>query len=426
MTDLRSRVVLEADGQMKTGRDVAIACLLGAEEFGFGTAPLVVCGCIMMRVCHLNTCPAGVATQDPELRKKFKGDPQHVINFFMFVAEELRKIMAELGFRTVTEMIGRVDKLKVNNSFGHGKTKGLDFSRILYKPEADPSHGVHFSKNQDHGLAKALDNKLIELAKPALLKRKKVKIDLPLRNTNRTTGTMLSSEISRKFGEEGLPEDTIEINFTGSAGQSFAAFAVRGLTMRVEGDANDYFCKGLSGARVIIYPAKNSTYPAEENILIGNVALYGATGGELFARGKAGERFCVRNSGATAIVEGVGDHGCEYMTGGVAVILGSTGRNFAAGMSGGIAYVLDEDGEFALNKCNKQMVDLEGLIKSDEIAKLHKLILKHYNYTGSTVAQKLLDNWNESIHKFVKIMPIEYKNALRRLANEGKEPVSLA
>lgn len=426
MNDLRSRVVLEADGQMKTGRDVAIACLLGAEEFGFGTAPLVVCGCIMMRVCQLNTCPAGVATQAPELRKNFTGKPEHVVNFFHFVAEEIREIMAKLGFRTVNEMIGRVDKLRFNNQDSHWKTKGLDFSRILHKTEVDENVGVYCNKKQYHGIDKALDKSMLTKVKSALENGKKISFDQKIQNTNRTVGTIISSEISKKFGEEGLPEDTIEINCAGSAGQSFAAFGAKGLTMRVAGDANDYFGKGLSGAKIIIYPPKKSTFQPGETILIGNVALYGATGGQMYVRGKAGERFCVRNSGAIAVTEGVGDHGCEYMTGGIAVILGETGRNFAAGMSGGIAYVLDEDGDFALHKCNKEMVDLEGLTKPDEIATLHELIKKHHEYTGSDVAKGLLDKWGESIHKFVKIMPTEYKKALERLANEEKEPVSVA
>lgn len=424
--NLRSRVVIETDGQMKTGRDVAIACLLGAEEFGFGTAPLVVSGCIMMRVCHLNTCPAGVATQDPELRKKFTGKPEHVVNFFHFVAQELREIMAKLGFRTINEMIGRVDKLKPRKMIHHWKAKTVDFNKILHYPEAGESVGRYCMHKQDHGIDKAIDNRLIKLAEPALKNREKVVIEQKIYNTNRTVGTMLSAEISRHHGEEGLPEDTITINCDGAAGQSFGAFAAKGLTLNVSGDANDYLGKGLSGAKIIVHPPKQSTFKAEENILIGNVALYGATSGQLFARGKAGERFCVRNSGATAVVEGVGDHGCEYMTGGIAIILGPTGRNFAAGMSGGVAYVLDEDGSFARHHCNLEMVELEGLVKPDEVALVHELVEKHFQYTGSELAKDVLSKWNHALHHFVKVMPIEYKKALARLAEENKEPMSVA
>ncbi|MBN1488931.1 MAG: glutamate synthase large subunit [Phycisphaerae bacterium] len=418
LNDLRSRIVVECDGQLKTGRDVAIACLLGAEEFGFATAPLVVSGCILMRKCHLNTCPVGVATQDPELRKKFAGKPEHVINYLHFVAEELRRIMARLGFRTIDEMVGRADKLDVRPAVDHYKARGLDLSRILHKPEVPAHIGTHCSEPQDHGLDKALDHELIRQAEPALAHGRKVTIDLPIRNINRTIGTMLSSEISKRYGEEGLPENTITIRCTGSAGQSFCAFAARGLLVRVDGDANDYFCKGLSGATVVIEPPPESTFVPEENILIGNVALYGATSGNVFIRGIAGERFCVRNSGARAVVEGVGDHGCEYMTGGRAVILGGTGRNFAAGMSGGIAYVLDEVGDFGRFRCNLEMVELEKVTDADDIAELRELIEEHYHHTSSTVARKVLDNWETMLAKFVKVMPTEYKRALERLAAE--------
>ncbi len=424
--DLRSRVVVEVDGQLKTGRDVAIACLLGAEEFGFATAPLVVCGCVMMRVCHLNTCSTGVATQDPELRKKFSGKPEYVINFFHFIAQDLREIMASLGYRTINEMVGQSQRLRPRADIENWKAKQIDFSRILHKPETSPEVGIFCTQGQYHGLDKALDNQLINLVQPALKKREKVVIDQIIKNTNRTVGTMLSAEITRLHGEEGLDEDTIIINCKGSAGQSFGAFAAHGLTLKVEGDANDYLGKGLSGGKLIVYPPKQSSFNAEENILIGNVALYGATSGQLFVRGKAGERFCVRNSGATAVVEGVGDHGCEYMTGGIAVILGATGRNFAAGMSGGIAYVLDESGLFARHNCNMEMVELEGLVKPDEVSLVHELVERHFQYTGSDVARRILNKWSESLHHFVKVMPIEYKRALLRLAEENKEPLSVA
>ena len=418
LNDLRSRIIVECDGQMKTGRDVAIACLLGAEEFGFATAPMITMGCVMMRKCHLNTCPVGIATQDPQLRKMFSGKPEHVINYFHFVAEEFRKIMARLGFRTVNEMIGKVEKLNVREAIDHWKAKGLDFSNILKKIEVPPGVGVYCMKKQDHGLEKALDHSLIEKAKPALESGERVEFSQKIRNINRTVGTLLSHEIAKRYGEAMLPEDTIVIHCQGSAGQSFCAFGAKGITMQVEGDANDYFCKGLSGAKVIIQPPEESTFVSEENILIGNVALYGATSGELYARGIAGERFCVRNSGARAVVEGVGDHGCEYMTGGRAAILGPTGRNFAAGMSGGVAYVLDEKGDFESCRCNTEMVDLESVTDPNDVAELRKLIEKHYQYTGSTVAKSILDQWENKLSQFVKVMPVDYKKALERLAKE--------
>ncbi len=426
LNDLRSRIIVECDGQLKTGRDVAIACLLGAEEFGFSTAPLVSMGCIMMRVCHLNTCPVGVATQDPELRAKFRGQPEHVINFFYFVAEEVRNIMAGLGFRKINEMVGHVEKLDTSTAFDHWKARGLDFSKILYKPEVPANVGVYCSQEQDHGLEKALDHRLLELAAPALERREHVEIDLPIRNINRTVGTILSSEISRRYGEAGLAGDTIVINCTGSAGQSFCAFGAGGLTMTVAGDANDYFCKGLSGAKVAIFPPPASTFEPQENILIGNVALYGATAGEMYARGIAGERFCVRNSGAWAVVEGVGDHACEYMTGGRTVVLGMTGRNFAAGMSGGVAYVLDEVGDFEKHRCNLQMVGLEDVAEADDIDELRRMIENHHRYTGSTVAQRVLDNWDELLPNFVKVIPTDYKKALQRLAEEQEHEEQVA
>lgn len=424
--DLRDRVVLEADGQMKTGRDVAIAALLGAEEYGFGTAPLVVLGCIMMRVCHLNTCPAGIATQDPELRKKYSGKPEYLQNYFHFVAEEVREIMAQLGFRTMDEMIGQTDRLTVRDKKHIWKAKSVNLDLLLQKPQPKKGSSLRNTQTQDHGLDKALDNELIALAQPALDEGKRVTIDKPIANVHRTVGTLLSKEISKRYGEEGLPDDTLQINCVGSAGQSFAAFGARGITFRVEGDANDYFGKGLSGANLILYPPQKANFTAEKNIILGNVALYGATEGQLYARGKAGERFCVRNSGATAIIEGVGDHGCEYMTGGKVVILGPTGQNFAAGMSGGIAYVLDEDGEFAKHRCNKEMVELEGLSKPDEIAEIYDLISNHQKFTESPVAQNIIENWDRYLHKFVKIIPTEYKKALEKLANEQKEPMSVA
>jgi glutamate synthase (NADPH/NADH) large chain len=420
LNDLRSRIVVECDGQLKTGRDVAIACLLGAEEFGFASAPLVASGCIMMRKCHLNTCPVGVATQNPELRKKFAGKPEHVINYFHFVAEELRRIMASLGFRTINEMVGCVDRLETRKAVDHWKARGLDFSKILYKPEVPPHIGTYCQQPQDHKLDKALDWQLIEKAAPALEHKQKVTIDLPIRNTNRTVGTMLSREISKRYEEAGLPDETITINATGSAGQSFCAFGARGLFIRIAGDANDYFCKGLSGAKVVIAPPPGSTFIPEKNILVGNVALYGATSGEVYARGIAGERFCVRNSGAKAVIEGLGDHGCEYMTGGRAVILGPTGRNFAAGMSGGIAYVLDDAGDFGQVRCNKEMVELEEVVLPDDVAELRALIENHYRYTDSRVARRVLDNWDVILARFVKVMPVDYKRALQRLATEAE------
>ncbi len=418
LNDLRSRIVVEVDGQVKTGRDVAVACLLGAEEFGFATAPMIVMGCVMMRKCHLNTCPCGVATQDPELRKKFSGKPEYLVNYFRFVAEELRQIMARLGFRTVDEMVGHVEKLETRKAIDHWKARGLDFSKILHKPNVPPHIGTRCMKVQHHGLENALDRTLIEQCEAALERRETVELDVPIRNINRTVGTMLSSEISRRYGEQGLAEDTITLNCTGSAGQSFCAFGARGLTIHVAGDANDYFCKGLSGAKVSLRPPDGSTFVAEENIICGNVALYGATAGEVYVRGIAGERFCVRNSGARAVVEGVGDHGCEYMTGGRAVVLGGTGRNFAAGMSGGIAYVLDQAGDFARYRCNREMVDLEQLDDPDEIAEVRAMIEAHHGYTQSAKAESVLANWDALLAKFVKVMPVDYRRALERLAKE--------
>ena len=410
MNDLRGRICVEADGQIKTGRDVAIAALLGAEEFGFATAALIASGCLMMRVCHLNTCPVGIATQDPELRKRFAGKPEHVINFMMFIAEEVREIMAQLGFRTVAEMVGRVDRLEVRDAVDHWKAKGVDLTHILHRPEVPPGIATHCVQQQEHGLEKALDNRLIELAKPALENGTPVQISMPIRNVNRTVCTMLSAEVSRRWGEAGLPPGTINFSFTGSAGQSFGAFMAHGIAVHLEGDANDYFGKGLSGGRIVVVPPGAATFRPEENIIVGNVSLYGATGGEVFLRGMAGERFCVRNSGATAVVEGVGDHGCEYMTKGVAIVLGKTGRNFAAGMSGGVAYVLDEDGTFE-TRCNKGMVGLEAL-GADDASVLRELIERHLSYTGSTLAKRILSQWAEYMKRFVKVMPTEYRKVL--------------
>jgi glutamate synthase (ferredoxin) len=415
LNNLRSRIVVETDGQLKTGRDVAIAALLGAEEFGFATAPLVTLGCIMMRVCHLNTCPVGVATQDPELRKKFTGDPAQVVNFMRFIAEELREIMARLGFRSVNEMIGRTDRLEVKKAIDHWKAKGLDFTPILYQPKVDPSVGRYCKILQDHGLDKALDNTtLLKLCEPALSKKQPVKASVPIRNTNRVVGTIVGSELTRRHGAKGLPDDTIHLKFTGSAGQSFGAFVPRGMTLELEGDANDYVGKGLSGGRIIVYPPAKSTFKPEENIIIGNVAFYGATAGEAFIRGMAGERFCVRNSGVNAVVEAVGDHGCEYMTGGRVVVLGPTGRNFAAGMSGGIAYVLDVKGIFPTN-CNKQMVDLERLESKDEIQLVRGMIERHVTHTASKLGRQILDLWEEMAPKFVKVIPKDYKRVLEAI-----------
>ncbi len=418
--DLRSRIVVETDGQLKTGRDVAVAILLGAEEFGFSTAPLITLGCIMMRKCHLNTCPVGIATQDPELRKKFTGKPEHVVNYFFFVAEELRRIMARLGFRSVNEMVGQSDALEVSEALDHWKTSGLDLTPILHKADAPDHHGLYCQIPQDHGLDKALDNELIERAEPALERGERVRIEIPIRNINRTVGTMLSSEIARRRGLDLLPDDTIHIKFTGSAGQSLAAFGAKGLTIEIEGDANDYFGKGLSGARLIIRPPRVATFKAEENVIVGNVSFYGATSGEAFVRGIVGERFCVRNSGVWVVVEGVGDHACEYMTGGRAIILGPTGRNFAAGMSGGTAYVLDEDGSFP-GRCNMEMVELERIEEAQENAEIHRMIERHAEYTDSPVARRVLGNWDALKPRFVKVMPTDYKRVLKEREQRAGE-----
>jgi glutamate synthase (NADPH/NADH) large chain len=416
MNNLRSRVVLQTDGQLKTGRDVAIAALLGAEEFGFATAPLITLGCIMMRKCHLNTCPVGIATQDPELRKKFAGKPEHVVNYLFMVAEEMRQIMAALGVRKVTDMVGRVDLLETDKAIKHWKASGLDLSAIL-APAKIIFEGtqVYQTIAQDHGLEKALDNQIIELAKDAIETGRKVHINLPVLNINRVVGTMLSNEVAKRWKEEMLPEDTINIKLTGSAGQSLGAWLAKGITIAVEGDANDYVGKGLSGGKIILYPPKNSTFKAEENIIAGNVNLYGATSGEAYIRGIAAERFAVRNSGATAVVEGIGDHGCEYMTGGRVVILGKTGRNFGAGMSGGVAYVWDKDKDLA-KQCNTETFELEAVSDAADIAELKTLISRHLEYTESTVAAQILANWDTALAQFVKVMPTDYKRVLNERA----------
>ena len=415
LNNLRSRIRVETDGQLKTGRDVVVAALLGAEEFGFATAPLVSLGCIMMRVCHLNTCPVGVATQDPVLRKNFTGDPAHAVNFMTFIAMEVRELMAQLGFRTINEMVGRVDRLEARKAVDHWKARGLDYSKILYAPPMPSSVGRFATETQDHGLEASLDMQvLLKLAAPALERKEKVYAEVPIRNVNRVVGTILGSEVTRLYGAEGLPEDTIRFKFKGSAGQSFGAFIPRGMTLTLEGDANDYVGKGLSGGRIIIHPSDAATFIPEQNMIIGNVALYGATSGEAYFRGMAGERFCVRNSGVKAVVESVGDHGCEYMTGGTVVVLGATGRNFAAGMSGGVAYVLDLQGDFA-SKCNKQMVELERLEGSAEIEELRQLIQQHVRFTHSQLAANLLENWEATVLKFVKVMPKDYKRVLQAL-----------
>ncbi|MBV8384201.1 MAG: glutamate synthase subunit alpha, partial [Planctomycetaceae bacterium] len=419
LNNLRDRIVVQTDGQLKTGRDVVVAALLGAEEYGFATAPLVVMGCIMMRVCHLDTCPVGIATQNPKLRAKFTGKVEHVVDYFKFVAQEVRELMAQLGFRTVDEMIGRSDLLDMKRAIGHYKAKGLDFSKIFYRPPVGPDVAVRKVRDQDHGLEKALDQALLPLAAPALERGEPVEIAMPIKNVHRTVGTILGSELSRRYGGAGLPDDTIRIKLHGSAGQSFGAFVPKGITLTLEGDANDYVGKGLSGGKVIVFPPKVSPFVPEDNIVIGNVALYGATGGRAFFRGRAGERFCVRNSGALAVVEGTGDHGCEYMTGGVAVVIGPTGRNFAAGMSGGSAFLYDEPGEFP-QRCNLEMVDLEPLREPEDIELVRDLLIQHAGYTGSTVAARILGDWESAIGKFVKVMPVDYRRVLEEQKKQAE------
>jgi glutamate synthase (NADPH) large chain len=412
MNDLRSRIRVQVDGKLQTGRDVVIGALLGAEEFGFSTAPLVAMGCIMMRKCHLNTCPVGIATQNPALRKKFEGTPENVINYFFFVAEEVREWMSKLGFRRMDEMIGRVDVIEMRGAIDHWKARGLDFSAILYNPQVPGKVGRRCTITQDHGLNEALDLSLMDQARAAIDHVTPVEFHMPIRNVHRTVGAMLSGEIARKHGSKGLPEDTVRISFKGSAGQSFGAFLTNGVTLTLEGDANDYVGKGLSGGKIIVYPPEQSTFAPEKNIVVGNTVLYGATSGEAYFSGVAGERFAVRNSGATAVVEGVGDHGCEYMTNGTVVVLGETGRNFAAGMSGGFAYVLDEAGDFSRFRCNKGGVDLEPLFESSDITRLEDLIRKHVAYTDSALGKRILGHWSAMLPKFVKVFPHEYKRVL--------------
>ena len=424
LNDLRSRVVLQTDGGLKTGRDVVIAALLGAEEMGFATAPLITMGCIMMRKCHLNTCPVGIATQNKELRKKFNGSPEYVVNYLFMVAEEARKIMADLGFRTINEMVGRVDALEMQEAIDHWKADGIDLSSILTPAEKPhPDTGTYCTESQDHGLEEVLDMKLLELAKPALEGSEQVNIELPIINTDRTVGTILSNEIAKAHGGDLLPEDTVKIKFTGSAGQSLGAFLAKGISIELEGDANDYVGKGLSGGKLAIYPPRSSEFIPEENIIAGNVCLYGATAGKAFFRGHAAERFCVRNSGAYAVIEGIGDHGCEYMTGGRTVILGSTGRNFAAGMSGGVAYIWDPENEFP-PKCNMEMVELEKVTDQEDIEELRSLIEEHGKLTGSTVANGILDDWKNSLNDFVKVMPTDYKRVLEERKKAENELVA--
>ena len=422
LNDLRNRIVLECDGQLKTGRDVAIACLLGAEEFGFATAPLVASGCIMMRVCHLNTCPVGIATQNPELRKKFEGKPEHVVNYMYFVAQELREIMAQLGFRTINEMVGQVQKLDRKKALEHYKAAGIDLTPILYQVDVPKGTKFYNTQKQQHDIDKSIEFEILEKAHPALFRKEKISLDFPIHNTDRAVGAITSNEISKIYGVDGLPENTLKLNFTGSAGQSFGAFATKGLTMIVNGNTNDYLGKGLSGAKLIIKVPYKSTLKPEENVITGNVTLYGATSGEAYINGKAGERFCVRNSGAQAVVEGIGDHGCEYMTGGTAVILGEVGRNFGAGMSGGIAYIFDEKNTFRKN-CNTESLNLLKVEDDNDIAELKGLIENHYNATLSPIAQRILENWEDCLPKFIRIFPEEYKQALIRLEKEKLETI---
>ena len=416
MNNLRGRVVMECDGQLKTGRDVAIACLLGAEEFGFSTAPLVASGCIMMRACHLNTCPVGIATQDPELRKNFKGKPEHVINFMYFVAQELREIMSKLGFRTVDEMVGQSEKINMEDAVKNYKTKGINLSKILYKPDVPKNTPLKNNTKQDHNLENVLDFTILKEAKLAIEKKVKMSLSYEIKNTDRTVGTIVSNEISKLYGAKGLPKDTLKLNFKGAAGQSFGAFGAHGLTLTVSGNTNDYFGKGLSGSKIIVKVPKEASFKSEENVITGNVALYGATAGEAYINGIAGERFCVRNSGATAVVEGVGDHGCEYMTGGTAIILGDIGRNFAAGMSGGVAYIYKSK-KYDKRNFNQEMIEFENPSNQD-LDLVKKLIENHFTYTSSKIAERFLNNWEKESKNIIKIMPTEYKLALEKMAKE--------
>ena len=452
MNGLRARIAVQVDGGVRTGRDVVIGALLGADEFGFATAPLIAAGCIMMRKCHLNTCPVGVATQDPVLRKRFVGQPEHVINFFFFVAEEVRELMAALGYRRFNEMVGQRQMLDKTELIAQAKAEGLDFSRLFYKPEVWPTDSIHHSQSQDHQLEKVLDRTFIAQAGEALEHGRHVRLDMQIHNSDRSTGAMLSGEVARRYGHAGLKDGTIHIKLKGTAGQSFGAFLAKGVTLELEGDGNDYVGKGLSGGRIVVYPPKEATQlTPEQSIIVGNTVLYGAIAGECYFRGVAGERFGVRNSGAIAVVEGAGDHGCEYMTGGVVVVIGETGRNFAAGMSGGIAYVLDEAGNFA-ERCNMSMVDLEPVAAEEEVMqrhlhsggdllshgrvdvmgdmtrhdgeRLHQLIANHARYTGSERARHILENWETFLPKFRKVMPVEYRRALAELAAQGGAAVA--
>ena len=439
---LRGRIAVQVDGGIRTGRDVVVGALLGADEFGFATAPLIAAGCVMMRKCHLNTCPVGVATQDPVLRKRFRGQPEHIINYFFFVAEEVRELMAELGYRTFNGMIGQMQMLDRRQLIAHAKATGLDFSKLFMKPDVPASVAIFNCERQDHKIRDVLDRKLIAKSQAALERRDPVRIAFPIKNTDRTAGAMLSGEVAKRYGHEGLPPDMIVARFIGTAGQSFGAFLARGVTFELEGDANDYLGKGLSGGRIVVRPLANAGIVPEQSIIVGNTVLYGAISGECYFRGVAGERFAVRNSGAIAVIEGAGDHCCEYMTGGVVVVLGPTGRNFAAGMSGGIAYVLDGDGSFA-SRCNLAMVDLEPMPEEEDINakvfhhardleahglvdimsdlssfdghRLHHLITRHARFTGSAVAAKILNDWTGWYPKFRKIMPVEYRRALNEL-----------
>ena len=414
---LRDRVILRVDGGIKWEKGIIIAAIFGAEEFDFGTSALVALGCVMARQCHLNTCPVGIATQDPELRKNFSGKPEHVINFMHYVAEELRKIMAKLGFRNINEMVGQSQKLNMRKAIKHFKAKGIDLSKVLYKPKVSKKIEIYNTKIQDHNLEKVLDQEIFRSIKNKILNKIPVSLNMKITNTNRSTGAILSNEISKLYGADGLPDDMIKILFNGTAGQSFGAFCAKGISMKVMGNCNDYFGKGLSGGKLIVQVPRESSFEADKNIIIGNVALYGATSGEIYVNGIAGERFCVRNSGATAVVEGIGDHGCEYMTGGVAVILGDFGRNFAAGMSGGIAYLYIGDGNYDSNKFNLEMIELEDLKKQDKET-LFNLISNHFKYTESKKAKKILNSWPKEMKRFIKVMPTDYKRALEILAKE--------
>jgi len=421
LNDLRSRIKVQTDGKLQTGRDVVIAALLGAEEFGFATMPLISMGCIMMRKCHLNTCAVGIATQDPVLRSRFTGTPEHVINFFFFIAEQMRQHMSKLGFRTVDEMVGRVDRIDASVADTHWKAKGIDLSQILYSPTLPSRVSRRRTQAQDHGLNQALDHILIEKSAAALESKTPVTGSFAIRNVHRTVGAMLGGEIARRYGSEGLPDGTIHFKFRGSAGQSFGAFVPNGVTLELEGDTNDYLGKGLSGGRIIAYPPKTSSFLPEESILVGNVVLYGATSGDVYLNGIAGERFAVRNSGATAVVEGVGDHGCEYMTNGMVIVLGSTGRNFAAGMSGGLAYVYDDKGDFESRRCNKASVDLEPLVDAADVEKVRGLLERHRDLTGSPRAAWVLEHWADAQPRFIKVFPHEYKRVMgvaRAASNE--------